>query len=129
VQSVSIFLFLCRSAITVFPPRKEGRKDFRVWNQQLISYAGYKNEDGSFTGDSVHSEFTQVSKLRLFFLTSENLTTTKLCFLQICLKLGWNSPRTAWDILPLIICAGDGVPHLFDIPKDLILEVPISHPK
>jgi nitric-oxide synthase len=66
VQSVSIFLFLCRSAITVFPPRKEGRKDFRVWNQQLISYAGYKNEDGSFTGDSVHSEFTQVSKLRLF---------------------------------------------------------------
>ena len=50
-----------RSAITVFPPRSDGRHDFRVWNSQLISYAGYKNADGSVTGDPINIEFTEVS--------------------------------------------------------------------
>lgn len=31
-----------RSAITIFPHRVAGRDDFRIWNQQLISYAGYE---------------------------------------------------------------------------------------
>lgn len=44
----------------MFPERVAGRRDFRVWNQQLVAYAGYKNEDGSVTGDPAYVEFTQV---------------------------------------------------------------------
>jgi hypothetical protein len=33
-----------------------------VWNPQLISYAGYKNPDGSITGDPQNVEFTEVTE-------------------------------------------------------------------
>ena len=56
--------FLCliyfRSAITVFPPRKEDGHDFRVWNSQLLKYAGYQMPDGSIQGDPSSVEFTKV---------------------------------------------------------------------
>lgn len=45
----------------MFPERVAGRRDFRVWNQQLLTYAGYRNADGSVTGDAAYIEFTQVS--------------------------------------------------------------------
>lgn len=49
--------------ITVFPQRQAGREDFRVWNPQLIGYAGYIKEDGSFVGDPARVQFTRVSSL------------------------------------------------------------------
>lgn len=49
-----------RSTLTVFPQRQSGRRDFRVWNPQLIAYAGYRADDGSVTGDPAWAEFTQV---------------------------------------------------------------------
>lgn len=58
------FLILClghRSTITVFPQRKTAFKDFRVWNTQLIRYAGYKQPDGSCIGDPSNIEFTEVT--------------------------------------------------------------------
>lgn len=51
-----------RSTITVFPQRKTAFKDFRVWNTQLIRYAGYKKPDGSCIGDPSNIEFTEVKK-------------------------------------------------------------------
>jgi len=51
---------LCRSTITVFRHRVKPRSDFRVWNSQLIRYAGYKQEDGSILGDPSNVEFTEV---------------------------------------------------------------------
>ncbi|KAJ9597797.1 hypothetical protein L9F63_011405 [Diploptera punctata] len=94
-----------RSAITVFPQRTDGRHDYKVWNPQLISYAGYKNPDGTITGDPGNVEFTEV-----------------------CIKLGWKGAHTKWDILPLVISANGHDPDYFDIPLELVLEVPLSHP-
>jgi len=45
----------------VFPNRTKLNSDFRVWNSQLVSYAGYKNPDGSVLGDPANVEFTEVS--------------------------------------------------------------------
>lgn len=51
-----------RSCITVFPPRVAGREDFRLWNPQLISYAGYLQPDGlSVIGDPARVVLTRVS--------------------------------------------------------------------
>ena len=50
-----------RSTITIFPQRKRPFKDFRVWNSQLIRYAGYKQSDGSVIGDPANVEFTEVN--------------------------------------------------------------------
>lgn len=49
-----------RSAITIFPQRTDGRHDYRIWNSQLISYAGYRLPDGRVVGDPVNVEFTEV---------------------------------------------------------------------
>ncbi|XP_061441724.1 nitric oxide synthase 3 isoform X2 [Rhineura floridana] len=94
-----------RSAITIFPKRMAGRGDFRIWNQQLVHYAGYIQPDGTFLGDPASVEFTEV-----------------------CVQYGWRPPRGRFDILPLLLQAPDEDPELFPLPPELILEVPISHP-
>ncbi|XP_073743613.1 nitric oxide synthase 3 isoform X3 [Callorhinus ursinus] len=48
-----------RSAITVFPQRAPGRGDFRIWNSQLVRYAGYRQQDGSVRGDPANVEITE----------------------------------------------------------------------
>ncbi|XP_050826335.1 nitric oxide synthase, endothelial [Serinus canaria] len=48
-----------RSAITIFPPRAPGRGDFRIWNPQLIRYAGYRQPDGSVRGDPANVDITR----------------------------------------------------------------------
>lgn len=55
-------IFDYRSAITIFPQREsDPKRDFRVWNLQLISYAGYLNaETSKVIGDPLNVEFTQV---------------------------------------------------------------------
>ncbi|UYV63671.1 NOS1, partial [Cordylochernes scorpioides] len=45
-----------RSAITVFPQRVPGRGDFRIWNPQLIQYAGYRD---IALGDPASYDFTE----------------------------------------------------------------------
>ncbi|KAF0034241.1 hypothetical protein F2P81_014307 [Scophthalmus maximus] len=95
-----------RSAITIFPQRTDCKHDFRVWNSQLIRYAGYKQPDGHILGDPANVEFT-----------------------EICVQLGWKAPKGRFDVLPLLLQANGNDPELFEIPEDLILEVPITHPK
>ena len=52
--------YYVRSCITFFPPRRTVQTEFRVWNSQLIRYAGHKQRDGSVVGDPVDVEFTEV---------------------------------------------------------------------
>ncbi|XP_067326560.1 nitric oxide synthase 3 [Anolis sagrei] len=94
-----------RSAITIFPQRMAGRGDFRIWNQQLIRYAGYKQQDGSILGDPATIELTEV-----------------------CAQYGWRPPFGRFDVLPLLLQAPDEDPELFPLPPELVLEVPIKHP-
>ncbi|KAM4701870.1 nitric oxide synthase, inducible [Discoglossus pictus] len=95
-----------RSAITIFPQRTDGNHDFRVWNSQLIRYAGFEMPDGSFLGDPASVEFT-----------------------ELCVQLGWRPKYERFEILPLILQANGEDPELFELPPDLILEVTMEHPK
>ncbi|XP_019362213.1 PREDICTED: nitric oxide synthase, brain isoform X1 [Gavialis gangeticus] len=95
-----------RSAITIFPQRTDGKHDFRIWNAQLIRYAGYKQPDGTILGDPANVELT-----------------------EICIQQGWKAPRGRFDVLPLLLQANGNDPELFEIPPELVLEVPIRHPK
>lgn len=83
-----------QSTITVFAPCAENEPDlkgsnhFRIWNHQLIAYAGYELDDDDnalingkkIIGDPARVEFTKV-----------------------CQKLGWRPPavRGPFDILPV----------------------------
>ncbi|XP_023681440.1 nitric oxide synthase 1-like [Paramormyrops kingsleyae] len=94
-----------RSAITVFPQRTQGAEDFRVWNSQLIRYAGYMQPDGSVVGDPANVELT-----------------------QICIQMGWTPLGGRFDVLPLILQARGEPPQMFPLPPELVLEVAITHP-
>ncbi|XP_064096957.1 nitric oxide synthase, salivary gland-like [Macrobrachium nipponense] len=95
-----------RSTITVFPPRKVGQRDFRVWNQQLIAFAGYEQPDGTVIGDPAHKEFT-----------------------KICQELGWKGKGGQFDILPWVVSTPTGEPEWFDIPEESVLLVHLKHPE
>uniref|UniRef100_A0A8C8RTC3 Nitric oxide synthase n=1 Tax=Pelusios castaneus TaxID=367368 RepID=A0A8C8RTC3_9SAUR len=95
-----------RSAITVFPQRTDGKHDFRVWNSQLIRYAGYQMPDGAILGDPASVEFT-----------------------QLCIDLGWKPKYGRFDVVPLILQANGQDPEIFELPPELVLEVSMEHPQ
>lgn len=97
-----------RSAITIFPQRvKSTKNDWRIWNSQLIGYAGYRDpQTGKVTGDPINVDFT-----------------------EICQKLGWQGKGTKFDVLPLVLQAGGESPQVFPLPEDLVMRVKIKHPK
>lgn len=95
-----------RSTITVFAPPPPGQEGIQIWNPQLIRYAGYRQADGSIVGDPAQVDFTDALR-----------------------RLGWRGgPGTPFDVLPLVIKMPGQPPRLFDLPTELILEVPLSHP-
>ncbi|GAA5181307.1 nitric oxide synthase oxygenase [Rugosimonospora acidiphila] len=95
-----------RPVISIFAPARPGRPYPRVWNEQLIRYAGYRLPDGRVVGDPRYVDFTE--------------TVT---------RLGWQGKRGEFDVLPLAIEApGDGV-RLFELPEDTVLEVSLRHPE
>jgi nitric oxide synthase oxygenase domain/subunit/ferredoxin-NADP reductase/flavodoxin len=96
--------------MTVFPQLLPGDEfGCRIWNSQLIRFAGYRTPDGSVLGDPVNVDLTDT-----------------------CLALGWKSPeiRTPFDILPIVVQATDNSPpSLQELPEDAKLLVPIRHPQ
>lgn len=97
-----------RSSITVFAPDVPERPGPRIHNEQLIRYAGHRSPDGTVRGDPRLADFTDLVE-----------------------KLGWRrpEPRGRFDVLPLLVSGPDGRPHLYDLPDDAVLEVPLTHPE
>ncbi|MGW0177260.1 nitric oxide synthase oxygenase [Rhodococcus sp. NPDC003322] len=94
-----------QSVITIGPrPLDEGR-EYRILSPQLIRYAGYRHADGSVTGDPAHVELT-----------------------ELVTRLGWRGEGTRFDVLPLLISTPDEPMRWFDVPRELVLEVPLTHP-
>lgn len=97
-----------RPALTLFRPQNADGTGPRVWSPQLFRYAGYRQPDGTILGDPANLGLTEVA-----------------------LALGWQPPKSpsAFDLLPLIVQAETGRrPSWREIPRELVLEVPITHP-
>ena len=95
------------SFITVFPEFNPDQAETRIWNHQLIRYAGYSGSNGSVLGDPMNIHLT-----------------------QIAIDLGWQPPhqRSRFDILPIIL-QFRGKLYLRPIPKEYVAEVAIRHPE
>ena len=94
-----------RSAVTVLKAF-EINKSPKILSPQLIRYAGYRNPDGTVTGDPGNVEIT-----------------------EIALANGWRGENGNFDVLPLIIEDANGAIHMRELDKRNILEVQISHPE
>jgi nitric-oxide synthase, bacterial len=95
-----------RPTITVFAPDAPASPGPRIWNEQLVRYAGYQRPGGTVHGDPRNADLT-----------------------SLALSLGWPGGDGRFDVLPLVISAGDGPPGVYELPHDVVLEVPLSHPR
>jgi len=92
--------------ITVFAPQAPEQEGIRLWNAQLIRYAGYQHSDGTIVGDPQQVAFTKAVR-----------------------RMGWTGgTQGPFDVLPLVIHMPGHLPQLFDLPSDVVLEVPLRHP-
>jgi len=94
-----------RPAISVFPPARPGQPYPRIWNEQLIRYAGYRRAEGAIHGDPRYAHFTAAVS-----------------------KMGWTGMGSAFDILPLVIETPAEGCRLFELPESITAEVPLTHP-
>jgi nitric-oxide synthase, bacterial len=96
-----------RPTVTVFAASTPERDGPRIWNEQLVRYAGYRLPDGTVVGDPRYAGFTDA-----------------------VFALGWpGGPGTSFDVLPLVVQAPGEPPRLFDPPPAAVLEVPLRHPR
>lgn len=95
-----------RLLLSAFAPAEPGRPGPRVWNGQLIRYAGYRRHDGSVLGDPGTVELTEAA-----------------------MRLGWRGRGTEYDVLPLVVQWPGREPRWFELPPDAVPEVRISHPE
>jgi len=95
-----------RPVISVFGQAVPGRPTTRVWNDQLIRYAGYRTEDGSVVGDPKFVDFTEAVT-----------------------ELGWHGKGAAFDVLPLVLEAPGVGPRVYELPESAVHEVPLTHPE
>jgi nitric-oxide synthase len=95
-----------RPAISVFDQGQEGRPGPRLWNPQLLRYAGYRNASGRQVGDP-----------------AQNALTARI------MELGWQPSGATFELLPLVLETADEGPQLFPLPTDCQREVMIRHPK
>ena len=93
-----------RPTITIFKPYKGEEDNIRIWNHQLIRYAGYESENGMI-GDPASIVFTKQ-----------------------CESLGWSVEKSHFDLLPLVVQVNNQKPRWMRLAKDDVLEVAITHP-
>lgn len=91
--------------ISVFAQRQDGQPGIRIWNSQLIRFAGYPESEGRVIGDPANLELTQQA-----------------------MELGWKGKGGSFDVLPLIIQMPNQEPRVFEIPEETVVLVPIVHP-
>ncbi|WP_270340359.1 MULTISPECIES: nitric oxide synthase oxygenase [Bacillus] len=94
-----------KPTITIFKQYQSEENNIRIYNHQLIRYAGYKTEMGVI-GDSHSTVFT-----------------------DFCQELGWQGEGTNFDVLPLVFSVDGKEPVYKEIPKKEVKEVPIEHPE
>ncbi|WP_339180205.1 nitric oxide synthase oxygenase [Paenibacillus sp. FSL R5-0701] len=91
--------------ITILPPDGPNGTPVRLWNHQLIRYAGYETEQG-IVGDPASVELTKAA-----------------------MSLGWQGAGSSYDVLPLIIQVQGQAPEWYVIPEEEIVEILIEHPE
>jgi nitric-oxide synthase len=97
-----------RPMISVFAPDRPGAPGPRIYNEQLIRYAGYVQSDGSVLGDPRYAGFTNT-----------------------VIGMGWEPPaqRGAFDVLPLLVETPQDGQRLYTLPEPVLLQVPLRHPE
>jgi len=92
--------------VSIYAPEDRDGPPLRIWNHQLLGYAGYgKQANGHYLGDPKNEAFTKIAQ-----------------------KMGWQGKGTDFDLLPWIIQKRGEPAQLFDPPENDCLKVTLRHP-
>lgn len=89
-----------KAVMTVLPPASPDGAGVRIWNKQLVRYAGYREPDGSIIGDPDTVGFTEAVG-----------------------KLGWRGARTRFDILPIAISVPGDEIRWYPVPPLSLIHI------
>lgn len=123
-----------KSTISIFPQKQSGQRGPRIWNPQLLRYAGYRRSHLSQYGLDIQQDLLESVK-DLLRPVDDGLgdilgDPSHVDFTTKCLEMGWRPPngKAGWfDVLPIICEDADGRVCISDIPKEAVVEVPIVH--
>ena len=93
--------------MSVFREWLPDEREIKIWNHQLIRYAGYAKASGATLGDPMNVDLT-----------------------RLAISLGWSPPTEPgpFDLLPIIIQSGEQLRY-YELSSKDVLEVSIRHPK
>lgn len=92
--------------MTVFNPGTPDRPAVRLWNPQLMRYAGYRKAGGQVIGDPAQLALTEAIE-----------------------ALGWKGEGSHFDMLPIVVEITGHKPRYYEIPIEQRHEVRIRHPQ
>jgi nitric-oxide synthase, bacterial len=95
-----------RPVISIFAAAQPGRPYARIFNEQLIRYAGYRRADGEPVGDPRQESFTEAMR-----------------------GFGWRGKGERFDVLPVAIETPTEGVRLYELPERAVREVPLAHPE
>lgn len=91
--------------MTVFDPGTRDQRAIRIWNPQLMRYAGYQKGKEKPVGDPAQIALTRAIA-----------------------TLGWQGEGTDFDLLPIVVEVEGHKPQIYEIPNEHRYEVSIRHP-
>jgi nitric-oxide synthase, bacterial len=108
-----------RSTLTVFAPDDPLGPRVRIWNEQLVRYAGWRAEPDGRSASSRAAGGGPLGDPR------------QAGFTELALRLGWTPPetRSRWDVLPWVVETRTVPPRVYPLPRRAVLEVPLTHPE
>ncbi|MEC4020227.1 nitric oxide synthase oxygenase [Streptomyces sp. H27-D2] len=127
-----------RPLITVFAPDEPARSGPRIWNEQLIRYAGYPGAAGAGPGSGGTAEAEADAGAGAGSGSAEAAAEDRPVhgdprnagLTALALRLGWpGGPGSPFDVLPLLVEGRDEPLDWFELPPDAVLEVELEHPE
>lgn len=94
-----------KPVMTVFDPGTCDQPAIRIWNPQLMRYAGYQDGQERPIGDPAQVELTRAIE-----------------------QLGWRGNLSDFDLLPIVVEVAGHKPRVYEIPAEQQYEVSIRHP-
>ena len=49
-------------------------------------------------------------------------------FSQFCQRLGWKGGNGMHDVLPIVMSGPDKIPQFFELPREIVKTIKITHP-
>ena len=66
--------------------------------------------------------------ISVLLLNKSSMSNNDLIFHQFCQRLGWKGGNGMHDVLPIVMSGPDKIPRFFELPREIVKTIKITHP-